>query len=275
MLSARPVTPEELAAALDRLGPFDDPPRLAVALSGGPDSTALALLADGWARQRGGSVEALTVDHRLRPGSAEEAAEAGRAMAARGIAHAVLLWTRAPLRASQETAREARYALLEAGCRRRGLRHLALGHTLDDQAETVLLRLAQGSGIDGLAGMPARSERDGLVLLRPLLGFPKARLVATCGALGAPWAEDPSNADPRFARARLRAAWPILEREGLTAERLAALARRAGRVRGLLDRLTDDLVARAVRMQPLGWALVDRAALAEADPEPCVGRWGG
>ncbi|HLU65659.1 MAG TPA: tRNA lysidine(34) synthetase TilS, partial [Kofleriaceae bacterium] len=179
---------------IEALGPFERRPRLAVAVSGGPDSLCLCLLAHGWAKARGGEVSALTVDHGLRPTSADEARQVAAWLGPRGIDHHVLRWTGAkPATAIQEAAREARYRLLGDWCRAAGVLHLLLAHHLDDQAETVAFRRARGSGPEGLAGMPAVRELAGLRLLRPLLGVPKARLVATLEAAGQAWLEDPSN----------------------------------------------------------------------------------
>ncbi len=166
MAAPRIVTPESTdpcAAAIDAaafdalmapLGPFEPAPRIAIAVSGGPDSLALCLLADRWARARGGVAFGLTVDHGLRPESGAEAAQVRRWLAARGMAHRTLRWKGAhPLSAIQEQARAARLALLTGWCRRAGVLHLLLGHQREDQAETALQRLVRGSGIDGLAAM--------------------------------------------------------------------------------------------------------------------------
>lgn len=263
LLSARPLSEADFADRMARLGPFESAPRLAVAVSGGADSMALCRLAEVWARRRGGSVLALTVDHGLRPEAAAEADEVGRWLAACGIAHAILRWSGPkPSAGLQAAAREARYRLLEARCRAEGILHLLLAHHRDDQAETVLLRVARGSGVDGLAGMAALRELGGVRLLRPLLDVPRARLAATCAALGQPWLEDPSNRMPRFARARLREAGAILAREGLTSERLADVARRAGRARAALETATADWLGRTVTLYPEGYAELDPALLA-------------
>ena len=190
-----------------RLGPFGPAPRLAAAVSGGADSMALALLADAWARVRDGSVLALIVDHGLRAESADEARLAASRLAARGIAARVLTLhglARGP--ALAERARRARYAALGEACAASGMADLLLGHHAADQAETVLMRLLARSGPDGLAGIAALTERDGLRLLRPLIDVPPAALRDFLRAHGVAWSEDPSNADPAALRARLRAA---------------------------------------------------------------------
>jgi len=248
-----------------RLGPFEPAPHLALAVSGGPDSMALALLADGWARARGGRVTALTVDHRLRPDSGREARQVERWLAARGIAHAILV-RRGPRPEAgvQQAARTARYALLEGWCAARGVLHLLLGHHRDDQAETVLLRRAAGSGEAGLAAMAAIAERDHVRLLRPLLDIPRARLLTVLAAAGQPFVTDPANRDPAHARSRLRLDDAVAAAGGAAA--LAAAGRRAGRGRARRDAVAARLAARAVEFHPAGFVLLDLAPLAAAPP---------
>jgi tRNA(Ile)-lysidine synthase len=263
-----PLDGDEFARLLARFGPFEPQPRLAVAVSGGADSTALCVLARDWARARGGDVLALTVDHGLRPESAAEARDVGARMAALGVAHAVLDWSGPkPSSGVQEAARAARYRLIEARCRSEGILHVLLGHHRDDQAETVLLRLARGSGVDGLAGMAPVRELGACRLLRPFLDIPGARLRATLEALGLTWIEDPSNRSERFARARLRAATGLLRREGLGPESLTATAGRCALARSALERAAADLLAEAAEMRPEGWVLLERRPLARAPAE--------
>ena len=179
----RAVGDKEFADLMARFAPFESKPVLAAAVSGGPDSMALALLADRWARKRGGSVVALTVDHRLRHGSGAEAHRVASWMKHRGIRHHVLRRRGdAPVGNVQAKARQARYELLSQWCRRHGVLHLLLAHHRDDQAETVLLRLARGSGVDGLAAMSPVAETPDLRHLRPLLALPRDRLLATLAA---------------------------------------------------------------------------------------------
>lgn len=251
-----------------RLGGFEPAPRLAVGVSGGADSLALVLLAHAWAAERGGAVLALTVDHGLRTDAAAEAARVGAWMAARGIAHETLVWQGAkPSTGVQAAARAARRGLLIARCRDAGILHLLLAHHADDQAETVLLRLARGSGIDGIAGMAAVRWEPDVRLLRPLLEVPHTALVATCRAFGQDWVEDPSNRSPAYARGRLRAAAGSLAADGLTTERLTDTARRAARARNALEELTAGLLARAATLHPEGWVQLDPAPLAAAPEE--------
>src|SRR5262249_55753975 len=202
---AAPFTVAELAAALDAIGGLEKRPFISVAVSGGPDSLALTILADRWARERGGRLAALTVDHGLRPESAEEARTVGAWLSARGVAHDVLVWSNPkPATGIQEAAREARYRLLAEWCRAQGCLHLLTAHHREDQAETYLIRKRADSGVDGLAGMSAVREIAGLRLVRPLLRVPKARLVALLDEEGQSFLSDPSNRNPVFERARLR-----------------------------------------------------------------------
>jgi tRNA(Ile)-lysidine synthase len=258
----------EFARLMARFAPFETRPHLAVAVSGGADSLALALLAEAWARAEAGRVTALTVDHRLRPGSADEAAQVSIWLRHRGIAHAILVREGPGFAGDvQAEARAARYRLLEGWCAGAGVLHLLTAHHREDQAETVLLRLARGSGLDGLAGIPAATERRDCRILRPLLATPRARLAATLETHGQPWIEDPSNRDPAYARARLRRAEAVLAEEGLTAARLADTAQRLGRARAALERELAVLLARAAWLHPAGFAWLDPAALAPASDE--------
>ena len=254
------------------LGPFEPAPRIAVAVSGGPDSLALCLLAKGWARSRGGTLSALTVDHGLRPESGAEAVQVRRWLAARAISHRTLRWKGArPVSGVQAEARAARFALLTCWCRRSGVLHLLLAHQQEDQAETVLQRLVHGSGIDGLAAMaPVRLAMEpdgrGVRLLRPLLSVSRDALTATLAHWNQPWIDDPTNRDARYERPRLAAALARLEPEGLSAARLAALSARAAEDRAALDGLCTDLLARCAHPAPAGFVTLDRDALRHAPP---------
>ncbi len=190
---------------LATLGPFEPTPEIAVAVSGGSDSMALTLLADEWIRATGGRLRALTVDHALRDESAAEARRVGNWLSAYGIEHHVLRWPGEwPETGIQEAARQARYELLEGWCASHGILHLLVGHQADDQAETVQMRRHAGSGARGLAGMASIVERHSLRLLRPLLPVPRSVCRAYLASRGQDWIDDPSNADERFLRAKMR-----------------------------------------------------------------------
>lgn len=263
---AAPLTGAEFAAAMHQLGWAGD--ALALAISGGPDSMALALCAAAWAPQAGVRLIAFTLDHALRAESAAEATQVQRWLQRLGIEHHILLWEHPPLvSAVQQQARQARYDLLAASCRARGIKALALGHQLEDQAETVLLRFAKGSGIDGLAAMRPVSDQGAIALLRPFLGVPKARLIATCAAANQAYVVDPSNSKTAYARGRLRAAADVLAAEGLTADRLADLAARAALASDALDCYANRLLAQAVFWQPAGYAEINLPRFAQEPAE--------
>ena len=206
-------------------------------------------------RRRGPKLIAVTVDHGLRPEARREAAAVKRLAARLGVAHRILRWTGAkPATGLQEQARAARYRLIAAAAKRAGATCVLTAHTLDDQAETILFRLARGSGVAGLAGMarirPLVMLDAGVFLVRPLLDIAKARLVATVRAANIAAADDPSNRDPRFARTRLRTLMPALAREGLDARRLALLARRVRRADAAIE---FAVAAAAAALSPGDW----------------------
>jgi tRNA(Ile)-lysidine synthase len=247
-----PISDDELVELFSGL----ETTPLALAVSGGADSMALMHMAARWAARDDVRaawadgvryhVTVLTVDHGLRAAAADEAAFVAREAAAVGLPCQVLRWEgEKPATGIQDAARHARRNLMldalraEHAClpARARQRSLVMAHHQEDQAETLIMRLARGSGLDGLCGMRAHdmvtreatSERPHsycVALLRPLLGVPKARLVSTLQAQGARWIEDPSNEDERFERVRVRKMMPLLADLGLTAERIALSARR-------------------------------------------------
>jgi len=273
-LPDRPLTDDDFSALMDRLGPFEARPHIAVAVSGGRDSLCLALLLQRWARRRRGRITSLTVDHGLRAGSAAEARTAGRWLRAHKIGHAILPWDRRdqppPASGLQAAAREARYRLLCGRCRDLGVLHLALAHQRDDQAETFLLRLGRGSGPDGLAGMAPVTERDGVRLLRPLLPVPRDRLAATLRSQGQDWIDDPTNENAAHTRIRLRRLLPSLAEAGVTPGRLAETAAALGQARASMDEAVAGILAAGVEIDPAGYLWLDPSALAGAPAE--VGR---
>jgi tRNA(Ile)-lysidine synthase len=265
---------------------FLDEPALALAISGGPDSTALLYLAARW-RERVPApprLAAVTVDHGLRPEASQEADAVKRLAEKLGVAHRTMRWSGTkPSTGLQEKARVARYRLLNAGACRAGARFVLTAHTLDDQAETVLYRLARGSGLAGICGMArivpiselaSADRRSGrpfdvdegagntgglagdslgrgrgelqrdVLLVRPFLDLPKARLIVTLREAGITYADDPSNADPRFTRSRVRRLMPVLAAEGLTSNRLVRLAARVRRSEEAHEIAVNLIVAR-------------------------------
>jgi tRNA(Ile)-lysidine synthase len=259
--AAEGAQPVSAAEANKLFQPLAHASVLVLAVSGGADSTTLLVLAARWrrARKKGPKLLFATVDHGLRRESAAEARAVERLARRLGVPHRTLRWRgKKPTTGLQQAARNARYSLLGAFARRANADYILTAHTLDDQAETVLIRMSRGSGITGLCSMrditplssalsqlTQRQPRSGgrprreLSLMRPLLGISKARLIATLQKAGIAYVDDPTNRDPRFARSRLRALMPALAREGLDAGRLALLARRLQRAEGALETDVD------------------------------------
>jgi tRNA(Ile)-lysidine synthase len=263
-----PLSSPEFTAALEMLGPFENRPLVAVAVSGGADSLALAILTDRWARARGGEAWAVSVDHGLRPESGAELRRLREWLSARAIRHDILQWQgEKPATRIQERAREARYRLLAGWCRERGCLHLLTAHHRDDQAETCVMRERAGSGPDGLAGMPAVRELADCRILRPLLGFPKSRLVALLTVEGQEFLSDPSNRDAAFERSGLRdtAGNPAITAE--LRERVLGAAAAYGRQRAAGDRAAEALLAAAVALDPAGFAALDPGPIVAAPAE--------
>jgi tRNA(Ile)-lysidine synthase len=235
-------------------------PVLVLAVSGGPDSTALMVLAARWrdSLSKKPKLVAVTIDHGLRKESKHEAAAVARLARRLKIAHRTLRWNgRKPATGLQEAARAARYRLLGDAARKAGAAHIVTAHTLDDQAETVLIRMTRGSGLTGLGAMSLlapvpRVEDDAITLVRPLLDVPKSRLIATLHAAKIPFADDPSNRDPRFTRARLRNVMNRLAEEGLDARRFAQLARRLKRAESAIEAAVDRAMAEVAVDLPSG-----------------------
>lgn len=244
---------------MERFGPIEAHPRIAVGVSGGRDSMALVLLVADWVREQKGELLALTVDHGLRPESEDEARQVAQWMAARGIPHRVLRLTGLDTaRAVEATARTARYDLLEDTCREAGILHLLVGHHMSDQAETRIMRRMRGSGVAGQAGMAAVRERGQIRILRPLLSVSRSRLSASLAARGQPWIEDPSNIDPRFERARLRAGAAVSQNgDGapLAAARVAH------------EHALSRVAASCARVDPAGFIVFDTLRMGVEGPE--------
>ncbi|MBM9596421.1 tRNA lysidine(34) synthetase TilS [Rhodobacteraceae bacterium MCCB 386] len=202
-------------------------------------------LALPWAARRGVRLAAATVDHGLRPGSAGEAERVATVCADLGLAHTTLHWSWDRRGNLQEAARLGRRRLLAEWARREGLSAVAMGHTRDDQAETVLLRLMRGSGVDGLSAMEV-DRRDEVRWLRPLLGVRREALRQWLRDAGLNWAEDPSNADRRFRRVRVRQAMEALE---LDQDRLAETAARMRMARAALESLAEEAARACVAVE--------------------------
>lgn len=244
---------------------------VAVGVSGGPDSMALLWLLSLWAKKSGAKVAAFTVDHGLRAESSAEAQKVGDWVKDwPQVSHRILRWEGdKPQSRILEEARAARYKLMKDAMAAENIHSLFIGHHRDDQAETFLIRLAKGSGLDGLAGMNELQALDGMTLVRPLLDISKDDLIAICNDNKILYVDDPTNKNEDYLRPRLRAAQSVLEEEGLTSKRLAVTARRLARARSALDDLSHDLFVMALLEQKDEGFLFDFKAL-HAAPEELV-----
>lgn len=251
-------------------GPWEGARGILLAVSGGPDSVALMLLAARWARGRPAPppLYIATVDHGLRRESREEAELVGTWAAELSLAHEILVWEGAkPKSRVQERAREARYKLLFEHAAKIGADHVMTAHHADDQAETILFRLIRGSGISGLAGMARSSERDGCLLVRPLLSCAKADLIALCESKAHPFIKDPSNEDPGYARTRIRHLASLLASAGLDRPALLRLGRRAARADAAVLASTEAVRAALEPQREHGRFFADVSKLANEPDE--------
>lgn len=248
------ISAETFDLAMRKLGVVEAAPRIAVAVSGGGDSMALVMLMQEWVKARSGTLLALTVDHQLRAESADEAAQVHEDLTGRGIAHEILRWEGdKPASHIQELAREARYNLLLKACQERGFPMLAVAHNLEDQIETFWMRLAHGSGLDGLAGMAGLRVVEGISIIRPLLSFARDDLRSICTEYNMRWIEDPSNQNQKFLRVKLRQFEGMLAEEGLTAARLGTTLQKLEDTRAALEVMRDQAIAACVMAYPEGY----------------------
>jgi tRNA(Ile)-lysidine synthase len=248
-----PVTDRIETQFLQGLGAAVNAP-LGLAVSGGGDSVALLHLAVA----AGVSVQAVTVDHGLRAEAAAEAAAVGVACARLGVPHDILRWHWDGDGNLQDQARRARLRMMADWAQARGIGAVALGHTQDDVAETFLMRLARGAGVDGLAAMAPSRMAEGILWLRPLLGVARADLRDWLSARGIGWAEDPSNANDRFDRVKARRALAALKPLGLGPQRLAEVAGHLAEVRAALEDQARAAAAQVARIEA-GDVLFDAA----------------
>jgi tRNA(Ile)-lysidine synthase len=260
--AAEPIEPDEFDALMALNGPFEHAPDIAIACSGGPDSMALALLANEWARRKGGRAVALIVDHGLRPESASEARLVKQRLRNQDIEAETLTRRGEALSGDiQAQARDARFGLLTRWCAKHGFLHILFAHHREDQAETLLIRLERGSGVVGLSGMARIRETGTVRILRPFLGLSRSRLRATVSRAKVEFVEDPSNQDPKFARVRIR---QDLSREGgvLSTWRLSETAAQMGAARNVVEDSVGAVLAKTCRIYPQGYCLLDWASLA-------------
>lgn len=259
-----PLTDKEFANLMAGHGLATGDGPFAVAVSGGPDSMALALLMAGF-----GEVHFLTFDHGLRPDSAKEAEKVKDWLGQKGLSHTIIKWSGdKPKTGIQAEARAARYKAMEGWCKKNRVKYLITAHHLEDQAETFLMRLLKGSGIDGLAAMASKSPglfEGEVAILRPLLEVSKDRLKATLKAHNQEWIEDPSNENTDFTRIKIRA---LLEASSdLDAKTLARTASRLARVKGILNDATENFLAETFVVHDQGYGILKKAAFLEGPQE--------
>ena len=224
------------------------PKALGIAVSGGSDSTALMHLMSDWCAPRTIPLCVATVDHKLRPESAGEARTVRRMAEGLGLGHATLVWDGYDGQGNtQGEARNARYGLLADWARGLGLEAVATGHTADDQAETVLMNLARGSGVDGLSGIARAHTRFGVRVIRPLLGLGRSDLRAWLQGRSVGWIEDPSNEDQTYQRVRARKALEALAPLGITTRALEGTAQRMSAAREVLEGAAAEAAERVTR----------------------------
>lgn len=240
-----------------------------LAVSGGPDSLALMLLAADWRRRQPIPPRLIvySVDHGLRPEAADEVRFVVATAVRLGLDARALRWDGPkPAAGRQAAARAARYRLIGAAMAADGAELLLTAHHQDDQAETVLMRLAHGSGLAGLRGMESHATVEGVPVFRPFLDVPRAALAAVVARVGLTPVTDPSNADPHYERSRWRAGLPGLAALGLDSAALAAFARRAGEADAALGQWAETVLATALRVDEFGAASLPLPALAALPP---------
>lgn len=254
---------DDLHATLRGFYSSNVPDHIAVALSGGSDSLALLSLLCAWRADGGPEVSAVTVNHGLRAEAASEASDMAQLCAEWGVSHATLGWTRPATTGNlHDQARRGRYALMADWARGQGIFAIALGHTQEDQAETFLMRLARGAGLDGLSAMRDMWEEAGVRFTRPLLTCSREALRDHLRAKGVEWIEDAANADPAYTRSRVRAALPEL---GISTQTLAEVAGHLAQARDALQGVTLDAARRIARVE-VGDVVIDHQGFSTLAP---------
>ena len=223
---------------------------MAVAVSGGGDSMALLDLAATWAKETQTALWVLTVDHKLRAEAADEIALVAARCGALGLGFQVLDWSDWDHQGNlMDQARRARYRLMADWAHRAGIADILLAHTRDDQAETLLMRLGRGAGVDGLAAMRPRRNLFGVTWHRPLLGFGRSDLRDHLRARSLKWAEDPSNDDPAFSRIQMRHLQETLSAVGITPQALGQVAENMAMAADALEAQADAAAQEALSCQ--------------------------
>ncbi len=236
-----PELPEETVKLLSKL------PKIGVAVSGGGDSVALLLAVHAAFSDSTTRIYAASVNHGLRKEAASECEFVATLCAARNIHHTTLSWQGAGAIGNlQAAARDARYRLLADWAQSQDIQHVLLGHTLDDQAETILMALGRGAGPEGLSGMTLRTVKHGVAFLRPFLGTSRASLREGLRTAGQNWIDDPSNEDPRFQRIRVRQLLRPLEEAGIPLTAFSQVAGNMAQTAEMLDIATHELLTEHV-----------------------------
>ncbi|MGB8812364.1 MAG: tRNA lysidine(34) synthetase TilS [Paracoccaceae bacterium] len=249
----------DLLDAAGRAFEGDAPKLLGVAVSGGSDSMAALHLMVQAAQHAGWEVHAVTVDHGLRPEARDEAAHVGRICAGLGVAHDVLVWEHGAISGNlMDQARRARYRLMADWARARGIGHVVLGHTADDQAETFLMGLAREAGLEGLSGMRAAWREGGVVFGRPFLAIPREDLRGYLRRRGVTWLDDPTNADAHYTRVKARRVLAALTPLGITVRHLSRVVDNLNFAQSALVQATVT-AASQVAIEAAGGLVFDRA----------------
>lgn len=247
----------------DKMGSLfpEMPNKIAVAVSGGADSLCLTLLLKKWTRKNHTKLFAFTVDHGLRKESKKEAFGVHQQLKKLGIVHQTLVWQgKKPKTRVEESARMARYELLQKACQRNKIKHLFLAHHLEDQAETFWARLAHKSGLDGLCAMQEKSDFRELTLVRPLLNISKKEIVDYLKKNKISWVEDPMNYNPEYERVLWRSRQRDLSEMGLTPDTVGNLTKRLTRVKEAIDFYVDSFIKNSVLLSPVGYAFIGKMA---------------
>lgn len=263
----------QVAQLTEALTPLKHCTTIAVAVSGGSDSMALVHLMHQWAKEHNKKIIALTVNHQLRPESTQEATQVHQWLAASGIEHHILLWQHKekPESNIQEQARQARYHLMTEWCKQHNITHLVTAHHLNDQAETFLIRLLRGSGVDGLAAIPQENTYNGVTLFRPLLNTTHKALLDYLAEHNINWLEDPSNQNPRYTRTQIRSFLSspnaLTDDAELLSKRLSDTAAHMQRTRNYLEQQTEEAFRQCVQIDNFGNATVNIPSFATLHEE--------
>jgi tRNA(Ile)-lysidine synthase len=225
------------SAQVERIFAGKKPRQIAVAVSGGADSLALTLLLDEFCRRNKIKLFAVTVDHKMRKSSSDEAKKLGKILKAKKISHEILAIpkNKIPQKNIEANLRESRYSLLCEFCKKNKIEFLFLGHHLGDVAENFLIRLFRGSGLDGLSTMAEISEINGIKLVRPLLNFEKDQLKKFLQSKKVKWFEDETNDDEKFLRNKIRKFFDSFENKNLIQKRIKNASDEIAKMRDLFD----------------------------------------